>query len=40
MVDNGIKEICIISQNTPMYGNDIYGQAILFDLLDEIDFIS
>ncbi len=40
MVQNGIKEICIISQNTPMYGSDIYGEPILFDLLDEIDTIS
>jgi ribosomal protein S12 methylthiotransferase len=40
MVQNGIKEICILSQNTPMYGADLYGENKLFELLESIDKIS
>jgi len=39
MVQNGIKEICILSQNTPMYGTDLYGENKLFELLESIDRI-
>ena len=40
MLDNGIREIQIISQDTTRYGTDLYGEARLFDLLEKIDAIS
>lgn len=40
MLDNGIKEIEIISQDTTRYGTDLYGTSRLFDLLEAIENIS
>jgi ribosomal protein S12 methylthiotransferase len=37
MLDMGIQEIQIISQDTTRYGTDIYGQARLVDMLESID---
>lgn len=39
MLSNGIREIQIISQDTTRYGTDIYEEARLFDLLEQIDVI-
>lgn len=39
MLENGIKEIQILSQDTTRYGTDIYGEARLFDLLEEINTV-
>ena len=39
MLANGIREIQIISQDTTRYGTDIYDEARLFDLLEQIDAI-
>ena len=39
MVDSGIKEIIIISQDTTRYWTDLYWQPKLFELLEKIDQI-
>jgi ribosomal protein S12 methylthiotransferase len=37
MIENGAKELIIISQDTTRYGTDLYGESKLFELLDKID---
>lgn len=37
MVQNGVKEIQILSQDTTRYGTDIYDEAKLFELLEKIN---
>jgi ribosomal protein S12 methylthiotransferase len=37
MVQSGIKEIQILSQDTTRYGTDLYGEPRLFELLEKID---
>ncbi|MFZ4461868.1 MAG: radical SAM protein [Patescibacteria group bacterium] len=37
MVNNGIREVEIICQDTTRYGTDIYGESRLFELLEKID---
>ncbi len=39
MVNSGIKEIEIISQDTTRYGVDVYNKPYLYELLEEIDKI-
>ena len=39
MVDSGIKEIIIISQDTTRYWTDLYWEPKLFELLEKIDQI-
>ncbi len=39
LVDNGVKEIILIGQNTTDYGIDIYGEYNLNKLLDELNKI-
>lgn len=36
LVDKGIRELCIISQDTTSYGVDIYGECKLTELIQEI----
>ncbi len=37
MLQSGVKEIQILSQDTTRYGTDIYKKAMLFELLEQID---
>jgi len=37
MLANGVKEICILSQDTLNYGKDLYKKRALIDLLHDID---
>lgn len=37
MLANGVKEICILSQDTLNYGKDLYEKRALIDLLHDID---
>lgn len=39
LVDKGIRELCIISQDTTSYGVDIYGECKLTELIQEISKI-
>ncbi|MCX7761170.1 MAG: 30S ribosomal protein S12 methylthiotransferase RimO [Hydrogenothermaceae bacterium] len=39
LVDLGVKELNIVSQDTSYYGFDIYGKPMLFNLLKEIEKI-
>ena len=39
LVSNGIREICIISQDTTSYGVDLYGKCRLHELIHEISKI-
>lgn len=39
LVQKGIRELCIISQDTTSYGKDLYGQCRLLDLIREISKI-
>ncbi len=39
MLANGIREIQIIAQDTTRYGTDLYGEARLFELLEQIEAI-
>lgn len=39
LVDNGVKEVILIGQNTTDYGIDIYGEYKLPNLLDELNRI-
>ncbi len=36
LVDNGVKELIIVAQDTTRYGKDIYGDYSLIKLLDEL----
>lgn len=40
LADNGVKEIILIAQNTSDYGIDIYGEYVLYKLLDKLNKIS
>lgn len=40
LVDKGIRELCIISQDTTSYGVDIYGECKLTELIQEISKIN
>lgn len=37
LADQGVKELCIVSQDTAYYGRDIYGKAHLIKLLQELE---
>ena len=37
--EQGIKELCIVSQDTTYYGRDIYGKGYLVKLLEELEKI-
>ena len=39
MLQSGVKEIQILSQDTTRYGTDIYKKAMLFELLEKIDAV-
>ncbi len=39
LADMGIKELCIVSQDTTYYGRDLYGTSKLVDLLRELEKI-
>ncbi len=39
LVNNGVKEIILIAQNTTDYGIDLYGEYKLADLLNELNKI-
>ncbi len=39
LVDNGIRELCLIAQETTLYGVDIYGKKCLHELLRELSKI-
>lgn len=39
MVNDGIKEVILIAQDSTRYGTDLYGQPALFDLLQSIENI-
>lgn len=39
LVENGVREIIIIAQNTSDYGIDLYGEYSLYKLLDEMSKI-
>ena len=36
LVNNGVKELCVIAQDTTRYGEDIYGKLMLPELLKEL----
>lgn len=36
LVENGVKELVVIAQDSTMYGSDIYGEARLPQLLEEL----
>ncbi len=36
LVQNGVKELVVIAQDSTMYGSDIYGEARLSQLLEEL----
>lgn len=40
LADNGVKEIILIGQNTSDYGIDLYGEYVLYKLLDKLNEIS
>jgi len=40
LVENGVKEIILIAQNTSDYGIDIYGEFSLHKLLDKMNMIT
>ncbi|WFA09749.1 30S ribosomal protein S12 methylthiotransferase RimO [Tissierella sp. Yu-01] len=40
LVDNGIKEVILIAQNTSDYGIDLYGEYSLYKLLNRLNKIS
>lgn len=37
MIANGIQEIILIAQDTTRYGNDLYGEPKLLELLKKLD---
>lgn len=39
LVDNGITEICLVAQETTVYGTDLYGKKMLPELLHELSKI-
>lgn len=39
LVKNGVRELIVIAQDTTMYGNDIYGETLLHELLHELSEI-
>ncbi|HOQ78689.1 MAG TPA: radical SAM protein, partial [Candidatus Absconditabacterales bacterium] len=39
MLNTGIEEIILIAQDTNKYGVDLYGKAMLFELLEELEKI-
>lgn len=39
LAENGVSEIILIAQNTSDYGIDIYGEYVLYKLLDELNKI-
>ena len=39
LIDNGIRELCLIAQETTLYGVDIYGKKCLHELLRELSKI-
>ncbi len=39
LVDRGVKEINIVSQDTSFYGTDIYGKPMLWELIKELEKI-
>lgn len=36
LVNNGVKELCVIAQDTTRYGEDLYGKLMLPELLKEL----
>ncbi len=40
LVDNGVREIILIAQNTSDYGIDLYGEYSLYKLLDKLNAIN
>lgn len=40
LVDNGVREIILIAQNTSDYGIDLYGEYSLYKLLDKLNEIN
>ncbi len=39
LVENGVKEIIIVSQDTSYYGKDLYGRQAITDLLEKLEAI-
>ena len=39
LADTGVKEICIVSQDTTYYGKDLYGEYRLIKLLEKLEKI-
>ncbi len=39
LADQGIKELCVVSQDTTYYGRDLYGKGYLIKLLKELEKI-
>jgi ribosomal protein S12 methylthiotransferase len=39
IADNGVKELCLISQDTTYYGRDLYGKDALLKLLEKLEDI-
>jgi len=40
LVDNGVRELIIVAQDTTFYGIDLYGRPRLYELLEKLDAIS
>ena len=40
LVDNGVKELILVAQETTLYGLDLYGEKSLHKLLDELNKIN
>ena len=40
LVENGVKELILVAQETTLYGVDLYGEKSLHKLLDELNKIS
>lgn len=40
LVDNGVRELVIVAQDTTFYGIDMYGKPMLSDLLEKLDAIN
>ncbi len=36
LAQSGVKELVVIAQDSTMYGSDIYGKAVLPELLEEL----
>ena len=40
LVDNGVRELILVAQDTTFYGIDLYGQPRLSELLEKLDAIN